>query len=190
MKASLFAEQNGFGLRRREYASRLRAHSIFSRHFYIVRGPKNISPDYQVSLPKTNVCLVNKILLDIAMLTTKQMSHSMSPLSVCQKLSVYYLFNNETICTQSYVDGGGGGVQARGSTCLCSSVDESFKRPPRFLLWKKVRLVGFLFGQLGGGSRSPAASLGKRIKLQKVCLRGTDLISRQVSPRSAGCNYK
>lgn len=144
MKASLFAEQNGFGLRRREYASRLRAHSIFSRHFYIIRGPKNISPDYQVSLPKTNVCLVNKILLDIAMLTTKQMSHSMSPLSVCQKLSVYYLFNNETICTQSYVDGGGGaggGVQARGSTsCLCSSVDESFKRPPGFLLWKNASL--------------------------------------------------
>lgn len=142
MKASLFAEQNGFGLRRREYASRLRAHSIFSRHFYIVRGPKNISPDYQVSLPKTNVCLVNKILLDIAMLTTKQMSHSMSPLSVCQKLSVFYLFNNETICTQSYVDGGGGGgVQARGSTsCLCSSVDESFKRPSCFLLWKNASL--------------------------------------------------
>lgn len=104
MKAPLFAEQNGFGLRRREYASRLHAHSIFSRHFYIIRGPKNISPDYQVSLPKTNVCLVNKILLDIAILTTKQMSHSMSPLSVCQKLSVCYLFNNETICTQSYVD--------------------------------------------------------------------------------------
>lgn len=108
MKAPLFAEQNGFGLRRREYASRLHAHSIFSRHFYIIRGPKNISPDYQVSLPKTNVCLVNKILLDIAILTTKQMSHSMSPLSVCQKLSVGYLFNNETICTQSYVVGEGG----------------------------------------------------------------------------------
>lgn len=174
MKASLFAEQNGFGLRRREYASRLRAHSIFSRHFYIIRGPKNISPDYQVSLPKTNVCLVNKILLDIAMLTTKQMSHSMSPLSVCQKLSVYYLFNNETICTQSYVDGGGGGgggVQARGSTCLCSSVDESFKRPPCFSLWKKARLVGFLFGKLGGGSRSPAASQGKGSSCKKfVCV--------------------
>lgn len=40
MKAPLFAEQNGFGLRRSEYASRLHAHSIFSRHFYIVRGPK------------------------------------------------------------------------------------------------------------------------------------------------------
>lgn len=82
----------------KKYASRL-LHTAYLTDISHPSWPKNISLDYQVSLPKTNACLVNKALLDIAVRATKQMSHSMCPLTVCQKF-ISYSFINETIYTQ------------------------------------------------------------------------------------------
>lgn len=84
--------------KKRKYAPRL-LHTAYLTDILHCSWPKNISLDYQVSLPKTNACLVNKALLDIAVRATKQMSHSMSALTVCQKF-ISYSFINETIYTQ------------------------------------------------------------------------------------------
>lgn len=80
-------------------------------------------------------------------------------------------------------------------------VDAPFKRPPAFIIQKNAspwRREEGLFWRWRDGAiwtmwvedLDLQLQSGERIKLQEVCLRGIDLIARQVSPRLADYNYK